>query len=73
MGQPQRPHSQNKDSMAKNLRVGQTALKSKVNTTDADLQKELQMQNDQLRNAKGNNAQIQTRNHYKPNRTQQSY
>ena len=42
--------------MAKNLRVGQTALKSKVNTTEANLQKELQMQSDQLRNAKGNNA-----------------
>ena len=73
MGQPQRPHSQNKDSMAKNLRAGPTALKSKANATDANMQKELQLRDDQMRNAKGGNAQIQTRNNYKPNRTQQSY
>ena len=69
MGQPQRPHSQNKDSMAKNLRVGQTSLKSKANATEANLQKELQMRDDQMRNVKGGNAQSQTRNNYKPHRT----
>jgi len=69
MGQPQRPHSQNKDSMTKNPRVGQTALKSKVNAADANLQRELQLRDDQMRNAKGGNAQIQTRNAYKPHRT----
>jgi len=32
--------------MAKNLRVGQAALKSKVNATDGQMQKELQLRDD---------------------------